>query len=133
MTLLKDVRQRYYALTTKASEAVRTSAIAGLAAVWLFSGSSTGLSRLATAPDSLMLAGGLFALSLAFDILHYFAGGWTWRIYVRGQERKGKHDEDDLTWPRWIPAIPEILYTMKTVCLFVGYAILGGVLVNAAF
>lgn len=132
MATLKEVRQRAYDYSSLTSERTRTSAIAGLAAAWLFSGSSEGdLSKLATAPDGLLWSGGFFAASLALDLLHYLAGSIIWASYVHCVE--GNHEEkDELRWSPSLPVLPYLLYLGKVITAVIGYLVLGGVLLHAA-
>jgi len=127
-------RRDYY--SGKASDNVRNSAIAGLVAVWLFSdGDDDGLSALKSAPSGLLIAGALFALSLAVDIAHYFFAARTVANFTLDQEviYKGPNDPPKGIDPPndWMDRI-ELLYNAKTVLLFTGYMTLTIVLVKYA-
>lgn len=121
--------------TAKASDTVRNSAIAGLAGVWLFSGTSAhGLSALSAAPWGLLVAGALFACSLAADILHYFVAAEVfYSLATAKEEELGGYDPDaeapvtkrDLVWPTR-------LYTGKVFALFSGYLFMVAVLMRYA-
>lgn len=129
---LSTLWQRHKGLSGKASDHVRTSALAGLAVAWLFAGGSGGdLGKLATAPTGLLIAAAVFAASLAADILHYFVGAWVFRRLARECEDAGKVQDDQVEVPRWVPRVPYIFYNIKVWLLFTGYAVLVIVFLNA--
>ena len=130
---LSTIWQRYREMSGFASGHVRTSALAGLAAAWLFTGASGGdLSKLATAPDGLLLAAGLFAASLSADILHYYIGAEIFRRVARAAEDEGKIKDNEVEVRRYVPLVPFIFYNVKVLLLFAGYAALVYKFVEAA-
>lgn len=119
--------------TARASETVRNSAIAGLAAAWLFSGSSDGdLSKLSTAPDGLLWAGAFFALTLGVDIAHYAVAATLFRNKAIEYENEGKVNTDVVELPPWIPDVIRGFWYAKTALLAVAYVILMVQLIHAA-
>lgn len=122
---LEEVWSRHQFFSGKASDHVRTSALAGLAVAWLFTGASEGdLTKLETAPEGLLLAAGLFAASLAADILHYFLGAWKFRKLAKTYEAAGKTDADLVEIPLGVPRVPYVAYNVKVWLLFIGYVVL---------
>lgn len=131
---LSELWQRRDLLSGKASDHVRTSALAGLAVAWLFAGASEGdLSKLATAPKGVLVAAGLLAAGLAADILHYYLGAWAFRHLAKDYESKGKVDTDLVEVPLWVPRVPNGLYNLKVPLLFVGWGVLVYKFLDAAF
>ena len=108
-----------------ASEHVRTSALAGLAVAWLFTGASEGdISKLATASDGLLVAAGFFAASLSMDILHYYVGALVFQRVARAAELAGKVADDAVEVRPWVPRVPRFFYNAMDFLLFAGYALL---------
>jgi hypothetical protein len=122
MTTVRDFWGRIYVYTGNASDRTRTTAIAGLAAVWLFSGGGDGdLTRIGNTPTGFLLAGALFASCLAFDLLHYSISAIAYRIWLRRQERGGKAMDDEIDPPLPLLGVPRWLFYGKIVILFAGY------------
>ncbi len=132
MRTLSSVWSDYRTYTSHASETVRTSAIAGLAAVWLFSGAQNGdITKIGAAPDTLVLGGAFFALSLALDILHYTSGAVCLRHFAKDQEdNHNKSGDDAVDVPKWVPGVPTSFFGTKILALFLGYACVVWVLVG---
>jgi hypothetical protein len=117
--LWSDVRE----LTGKLSDVARQAAYAGLAFIWIFkSGAATGyhLDR------SLIWAGALLALALAFDLAQYAGNvALRWRNArheekIHGVDYKGK----DITLPKSINRIPYALFAFKVALVAAGYVML---------
>jgi hypothetical protein len=139
MQTLGKVWDRYYTYTEQASATVRNSAIAGLAAAWLFSGSSDGdLGKLASAPHGMLWAGTLFAASLGLDVMQYFSGSLAFRQVARSAEKNAASDEasadleSPVVVPLWAPLIPRLFYFAKVTTLVAGYVVLVVRLAQAA-
>jgi hypothetical protein len=131
---LKALLDRNTELTGKASEHVRTSALAGLAVAWLFTGASEGdLSKLASAPTGLLIAAALFAASLSGDILHYYLQARAFKTVARGYEKKGKVSSDQVELRTWVPGVGYFFYNAKVILLFAGYGVLVFVFAKAVF
>lgn len=120
---LSYVFTRSTELSGYASTHVRTSALAGIAIVWLFAGDASGLSRLAAAPPLLVAAGGAFASSLGADILHYYASAWRWRKLAKEYENKGEFGDNPVKVPVSVPRVGYIFYNAKVVLLLLGYVL----------
>ena len=107
---LSEYKEDYDALTGKASDVARQLSFAGIAIVWIFrSGEGAG----ATLGKMLLLALGLFAGSLLFDLLHYVIASVIWGHFHRKEEKKltDVADDPDLTAPRY--------YNWPAICLFI--------------
>lgn len=135
MTSFDDLWERYYSYSGKASDNVRNSAIAGLAAVWLFSDpGEASRTALETAPGLLLIAGGFFAASLGLDILHYFVAAETVKRYTESREdaHEGPKEDVDVTPPRGWMRWPTWFYRSKVLALAIGYALMVIVLIDYA-
>jgi len=133
-----DLYQEYRGYSAKASDGVRTLAIAGIAAVWLFTGATEGsLARIGDTPPLLLLAGVLFGLSLMFDVLHYVGGAYAYRRVARTGERVIHERKEDLRLdseaevPDWLPRVPAAFFLAKIIALFLGWASFTAALVQA--
>ena len=85
----------------KASDVVRSAAFAGVALVWAFRGPASS-----PLPSPLPLAAGLFAATVALDVLQYLTGTAVWTTYFRYREVKAAQGRPEppghnpaLTWP----------------------------------
>ena len=89
---LSDYRETYYEFSGKTSDIARHLAFAGIALVWIF---KTGAAPTPKIPQELHIPTILLALTLAFDLLQYFAGTAIWGIFQWYQERKLENIKDD--------------------------------------
>jgi hypothetical protein len=120
---LADIYQRYYDDTARASESVRTLALAGLAASWLFGGGDRIDLEHLNISRPLLLAGALFASTLVVDLAHSVVGGVLYRWYARRMETTVDPD-DTVEVPAWLPRVPTSFYYAKIVLLAAGYVLL---------
>lgn len=75
---LSDYSKTYYEFSGKTSDIARHLAFAGIALVWIF---KTGAAPATKIPQELHIPTILLALTLAFDLLQYFAGTAIWGIF----------------------------------------------------
>jgi hypothetical protein len=117
--LWSDVRE----LTGKLSDIARQAAYAGLAVIWIF---KTGEAAKYHLDRSLIWAGALLVLALAFDLAQYAANiALRWRHArheekSRGVDYKGK----DITLPKSLNQVPYALFALKVALVAAGYVVL---------
>jgi len=117
--LWSDVRE----LTAKLSDIARQAAYAGLAVIWIF---KTGEAAKYHLDRSLIWAGALLVLALAFDLAQYAANiALRWRNArheekSRGVDYKGK----DITLPKGLNQVPYALFALKVALVAAGYVVL---------
>jgi hypothetical protein len=122
MTTKNDIWARVDAYTQKASDNVRTYAIAGLAGVWLFTGLSEGsLTDIQKVPALFIISGGVFAAALAMDVLHYVVGGYAYRRWLLEPAQRAKKDTEDVILPSRVRAWPFTFYYAKLLSCAVAY------------
>jgi hypothetical protein len=117
--LWSDVRE----LTGKLSDVARQAAYAGLAVIWIF---KTGDPTKYHVDRSLIWAGALLVLALAFDLAQYAANiVLRWR-HARHEEKfhgvdyRGK----DITLPKSLNRVPYALFALKVALVAAGYVVL---------
>jgi hypothetical protein len=126
MTTLKleAVFERYYELSRKASESVRTLALAGLAAVWLFSGGDqTDINDL-NIPRALLVGGALFVTALTLDLLHSTVGSFMYGTWARRKVGSGIELDAGVELPSWLARVLWLFFVGKTSALIAGYVVL---------
>ncbi len=117
--LWADVRE----LTGKLSEVARQAAYAGLGLIWIF---KTGDEATYYLDRSLIFAGALLALALAFDLAQYAATVVVrWR-HASAEERAHGVDYQgkDITLPASLNRIPYALFALKVALVAAGYVVL---------
>jgi hypothetical protein len=120
---LDDLWSDVHAVTAKLSDVSRQAAYAGLAVVWIFKTGDPSKYHLAR---TLLWAGALFALALAFDIAQYaYAVVRKWRNArqeetLRGVDYKGR----SITLPKEINYVPYALFALKVAIVALGYVIM---------
>lgn len=116
--LWDDVRE----VTAKLSDVSRQAAYAGLAVVWIFKTGDASRYHLAR---SLIWAGALFALTLAFDIAQYaYAAVAKWRNARREEALRGiGYKGKDIMLPKEIHYVPYALFALKVATVVLGYVI----------
>ena len=123
--LWSDVRE----LTGKLSDVTRQAAYAGLAVIWIF---KTGDAATYDLDRSLIWAGVLLALGLAFDLAQYACNAaFRWfnarhEEKIRGVDYMGK----DITLPKRLNRIPYALFALKVTLVAAGYVVLLSYLVR---
>jgi hypothetical protein len=121
---LPEYRQTFYDLSGKVSELTRQLAFAGIAIVWIFK-KDAAADKL-TIPGALMLPLLLLVLSLASDILQYFAGTAIWWLFYRLMEMRGFTDEEELgKHSPWLEAPIWLFFLLKFFLLIVAYFFIG--------
>ncbi len=124
--LWADVRE----LTGKLSEVARQAAYAGIALIWIFKSGDAAPFHL---DRSLICAGALLTLSLAFDLVQYAATvALRWR-HARDEERARGVDYrgKDITLPARINRAPYALFALKVALVAAGYVVLIYYLIRA--
>jgi Fe2+ transport system protein B len=116
---LRGWEEEYQYFSGKASEATRSLAFGGLAVIWLFK-------ELVPIRDTPFLWPTiLFALSLAFDFLHYFIAAWIWKkFYIYHEENTPIAEQNDIEAPKWKRTVVDKLYDTKIWLTLVAYIIL---------
>ena len=125
-------RQEYYDSSGTASELTRKLGFAGLAAVWLFTDSArTAEQNIADLGAWLVAAGALFVAGLGLDVLQYSSKAALFGGTVRQEEKrvwaqtKTELGEDgELEISGWINWVPIASYSLKQVCVILGYGAL---------
>src|SRR3989442_1239067 len=121
---LSDYRKDYYEFSGKASEVARQLAFAGIAIVWVFTGTEKGLGP---RPDThLVLALALFALALGFDLLHYISATVIWGSFQWREDRKLKNPQEDphLAAPAYYNYPQLAFFVLKLTTVTVAYVVL---------
>ncbi|GAB3435090.1 hypothetical protein GCM10027517_03880 [Phycicoccus ginsengisoli] len=126
MPTIRDSWARYEASTAKASDQARVLALAGIAAVWLFTKTDKGdLSAVKGTPKGFIFAGILFAFAIAFDVLQYSVGSEVLRRWIRSREKKGGDPSESVEAPDRVALVPRVFYWGKIGLVFVGYLAFG--------
>jgi len=117
---LSEYKSDFYEFSGKASDVARAAAFAGIALVWVFKIDAKPVPRL---PDNLLIPIGLFALGLAFDLLHYITASVIWGAFHWLQERKLSNptDDPDLSHPDWLSWPVYLFFGLKLICVITGY------------
>jgi hypothetical protein len=119
---LADVQNTYEVASAKASDIARQLAFAGVAIVWLFSGTTSTDDQLRVT-GRLLAAGFFLVIALALDLLHAVYRAAAWGIYGRVLERRGRiRDVDAPAWINW-PSIG--LFSGKLAALVIAYVLIG--------
>ena len=117
--LWSDVRQ----LTGKLSDVARQAAYAGLAVIWIL---KTGDVPKYHLDRSLIWAGTLLVLALAFDLAQY-AGNIVlrWRHARHEEKTRGvDYRGDEITLPERLNRVPYALFALKVALVAAGYVVL---------
>jgi hypothetical protein len=127
---LQDWAEEYQYFSGKASEAIKTLALGGIAVIWLFHDD-----KLTPALEVIFIWPlTLLTLSLAFDLLHYVVGAVTWyRFYIHHEVNTPKDQCDDIAAPSWKRDVVSLFFYAKIVVLVVGYVWLSVVLFSKIF
>ena len=119
---ITKARDAYKYYTGKASDCNRSLSFAGIAVIWIF---RTGEQDQPHLPKVLILALGLFAVSLAFDLLHYLVSSAIWGTFHRFKEKSIENENDDIQAPPWINWPGNFFFWMKFLYTIAGYSLLG--------
>ena len=88
---IQDYRTDYYFYTGKTSDIARTTALAGIAVIWLFKKEVGGVTYV---PPILLWAGLGILVALFMDLAQYFTASCIWRGLYRSRELSGWKDVD---------------------------------------
>jgi len=117
---LKDVRTTFDTFSGKASEIVRSLALAGIAVIWVFK--TDGQDGVINLPGPLWWGALAIVVAVGFDLLHYVAGSLTWGIYHWYKEQKTKTKETEtFEAPDMINLGAYIFFGLKIVAIGIGY------------
>ena len=100
---IEKVRETYYTATATASTLGRQLAFAGIAIVWVLSGSSLTNEGGLSVQDDLLWVSALLILGLAVDLLQYLVRAAVWGVYGLYLERNRKTKGSPATLVNWIP------------------------------
>lgn len=117
---LKDARENYNYFSAQASTVVRQLSFAGIAIIWIFSGSGEPVD--VVVPQDLLVPGLLLVAALASDLLQYVAGALPWGVYQRWREWKDK--PDPFVAPRQINWPGNTFFGLKLLTASVAYLLL---------
>lgn len=122
MPTYKEIQDRFASDSRRASEAVRTSALAGVAAVWIVSQTYKDDSgTLFSHSQYFEFAALLFIIALALDLLHSFASSIVFWKLAQDLDAEFEEDEQGLNsehrLPKWATRIPWYFYLLKALVL----------------
>jgi hypothetical protein len=130
---IDGLRKRRAETSAKVSEIVRQLNLAGVAIVWLFSATAPLAPRLVIA-HPLLSAGCAFILGLLLDLSQavWRAETERWMLAEVEKEISSGRPENavDIRYPTWVGRPPQIMYTGKIIATVVGFAFVGGYLVD---
>lgn len=137
MASYETIQADFYDYSAKASQAVRTSAVSGVGAVWIVSQTHLDSKTLLFGHLQLFETSAfLFILALAFDLLHGFITSivyWFWlnsidKEYDRKPVQKIKAD---IPYNNWARRTPWFFYCLKALSILAatGYLLVGVYLV----
>lgn len=137
MASYETIQSDFYDYSAKASQAVRTSAVSGVGAVWIIS--QTHLDSQTMLFGHLRLfetSAFLFILALALDLLHGFVTSIVYWFWLNSLDRKyennlGERDTADIPYNNWARRTPWVFYSLKAVSILAatGYLLVGVYLV----
>lgn len=122
---LSEYKATYYEFTGNASDAARSAAFAGIALAWVFKVDDSSGPNL---PSGLVLPTGLFALTLALDLLQYLIGAIIWGVFCRLEEKKlsnPEKDDPELSHPGALNVPMRFVFYLKMCTVIVGYIWVG--------
>lgn len=122
MPTYKDIQDRFASDSRRASEGVKTSALAGVAAVWIVSQThKDGTATLFSHSRYFEFAALLFIISLALDLFHAFASSFVFWKLTQDLDAKYENDKVGLNsehrLPTWATWIPWSFYVLKAIAL----------------
>ena len=124
---LKDAREAYQDYSSRASEATRMLALAGIGIIWVLR--VEGPSQAIT--SQLLLPLLLFAACLGSHLLHYVSAALVWGIYHRYKETKTSGGETvEFLAPQWLNWFGNSFFFCKVCLVIAGYAVLGKYALN---
>lgn len=134
---LNDYKDTYEAHSSTLSNINRSIAFAGIAVVWIFKKTEA---EKVLIDNEFLLPLLLFIAGLAFDILHYAYQTVAWYIVFRNKEKQLQNQKnnstevnDEFEHEYWITYPAWTLFTLKILCVIIGFIILFIRLFNQLF
>ena len=137
MASYATIQSEFHEFSSKASQAVRVSAVSGVGAVWIIS--QTPLDSKTMLLDSTRqfeISAFLFILALALDLLHSFVTSvvyWYWLNSIDKQYGKKLEERDttDISYTNLVRRTPWVFYYLKAISILAatGYLLFGVYLV----
>lgn len=120
-TKLKEIKEDFYAFSSKTSDITRQLALAGIAIIWIFRITENDTIKLL--PQTVQILK-LLVLCLLFDFCHAFIPSFTYGFMTSIFKRNGKVDDDVVEYNQlW--TIPEwAFFVIKIIFLVWAYIIL---------
>jgi hypothetical protein len=110
---LKDLKEDFYAFSSKTSDITRQLALAGIAIIWIFKISSA--QKIELAPSTVPILK-LLIVSLLLDFCHAFIPSITYGILSNGHRKNGKTDESEVAYSLWW-TLPEWFFFIAKIAL----------------
>ena len=116
--------ERYDRTSTRTSDQSRFLAMAGIVAVWLFTGTGQGdLDKIVGTPRGFILALMFFALTIAADLLQYMVSSILLHHWIRAKEvEQLPRNREIAEVADYVSIAPRWLYYIKVALLLAGYA-----------
>jgi amino acid transporter len=120
---LSEFRKVSNDYTSKASEITRQLSLAGIAIIWLFKNPDRDENLLHPNLKCSLL---LLSFALFFDLVQYIAGGITWIVFFRKQEKKYIDDTSDpeIKAPTTMSIPIYIFYALKIILMLISYILI---------
>jgi len=116
---LKDARDAYEGLSSKASDIVRQLALAGIGIAWLFRTTTGTTDHI----DPKLIAASFFiVVALSVDLLQYLVSTTIWLWYFRYKEKRGAKLDTEFKAPEKLNWPSFFFFYLKSIALFVAYA-----------
>ena len=115
---LKDVKEDFYAFTSKTSDITRQLALAGIAIIWIFKISTVAKVQLLPSTVPVLK---LLVLCLLFDFCHAFIPSFTYGILNNYFKKNGQTDESDVEYSLWLTLPEWIFFIVKIFFLIWAY------------
>lgn len=133
MASYATIQAEFYDFSSKASQAVRVSAVSGVGAVWIISQTPLELKTiLLGATRQLEISAFLFILALALDLLHSFVTSivyWYWLNSIDNKYRENLEERDttDIPYTNLVRRTPWVFYFLKAISILTatGYLLFG--------
>jgi hypothetical protein len=116
---LSKFRESYYTLSGKASDVCRNLSFAGVAICWVFKYGEP----IPKLPKELLLPLAIFAIGLAFDLLHYLIATALWGSFTRINEKRfsNKSTDPDVKASKYMNWPALIFFWSKAIAVCIGY------------
>lgn len=114
---LEEIRKGYEETSGTFSSSVRNLSISGIAIAWLF------MTKESVSDKSMLLliALGLFVLTLFIDLIQNFSLSIIWYLFYREKRKRGIKEDKEVNEPEDNNSLAWILYVLKFVTLLIGY------------